>query len=216
MSSGKVKIMGREYRIIHLLNIFAGFALLFTGIGSSPGILNTFFHTYFGITSVAFFHNYLGLATIVVIACYGAYLISVNRVRLFDGFRKKASNQLEEAKAILRNYANGTPLPTDVRKGMARHNVLASYASVLLTIGFGELVLSGISLIFLNSGSELYKTMLLVHNTGIYLTAAFFFLHLFAVLKGENRPLLRAVFTNGEVSLNWAKDHMPKFLEKIS
>lgn len=57
--------------------------------------------------------------------------------------------------------------------------------------------------------------MLLVHYTGVYLTGAFFFLHVFAVIKGENRPLLRAVFTNGKVSLDWVKDHMQKFLEKI-
>jgi formate dehydrogenase subunit gamma len=206
----KIKIMGREYRIIHLLNIFAGFALLFTGLGSSPGLFHTF------LPFSALFHTYLGLTSVLVIATYGAILIGINRVRLFDGFRKKVSEQFEEAKAIVRNYTIGASLPTDVRKGMARHNVLASYASVLLIIGFGELALSGLLLIFLNSGSELYKTMLLVHNTGVYLTAAFFFLHLFAVLKGENRPLLSAVFTNGKVSLNWAKDHMEKFLEKIS
>jgi formate dehydrogenase subunit gamma len=194
--------MRREYRIIHLLTIVAAFALLFTGVGSFRGSPKSVFHTWLGIASVG------------VIVGYGGYLLVTHGVRLFDGLRKPISGQFRESKAILENYTFDISIPINVKKGIARYNVLASYASVLLAAGFGELAVTGLLLAFLKPVGPLYQFLLQAHSIGVYLSAAFFFLHTFAVLKGENRPLLRAVFTDGMVPVNWAREHMQKFLER--
>jgi len=201
--------MTLDYRVIHLLNVFVAFALLFTGLGSSPGMLHRL------IPGSALFHSALGVASIVVIAFYGLYLLGVHRVRLFDGFqRKRLGDQFNEAKSILWNYTFGSPLPPNVKEGIGRHNVLASYASALLVVAFGLLAGSGVMLLILKPFTLLYGSMLQIHNISVELTALFFFLHLFAVLKRENRPLLYAVFSNGKVPLIWAKEHMARFLKE--
>ena len=204
--------MSSEYRVIHALTFLGALALLFTGLGSTPSDIRSFL--YQG-SAKSLIHIALGITSIITLTVYGAYLMNIHGIRLFDGLKKPVSGQSEEAKAVLRNYILGTHLPTNIKQGMARHNVLASYSSILLVVGFAQLMTSGVLLIFLKSGS-MYESMLQIHNIGVYLTAIFFFLHLFAVLKGENRPLLRAAFTNGKVPLIWARDHMERFLKKDS
>ena len=198
----RIKVMTLEYRVIHLLTVFGAFALLFTGVGSFPGSPQTLLHIE------------LGIASIVVLGGYGVYLLAIRQVRLFDGLRKPISDQIREAKAILVNYVASVSIPLNIRRGLARYNVLASYVTIMLAIGFGELAISGVSLMFLAPGAAMFDSMLGIHIFGVGLVALFFLFHFFAVLSGENRPLLRAVFTNGKVPLNWALDPMTKFLDK--
>jgi len=187
--------MALEYRVVHLATLLGGIALLFTGVGSYPG------------SPKVFPHDALGISSIVVLSGYGVYLLAIRGVRLFDGLRKPVSDQKREAIAIFRNYTLGSPVPPEVRQRIARHNVPSSYASILLTISFVQLMISGVFLILLAPGSSLYGVMQQIHNYGVGLTALFVFLHLAAVSNVANRPLLRAVFTNGKVPLVWVKEH---------
>jgi formate dehydrogenase subunit gamma len=200
----EVKIMGAEFRVFHVLAILSLLVLLFTGFGAFLGGQRLLIHVSLGISSL------------IILLGYGVYLIKYRKVRLFDGLHKTLPDQLKEAQAVLLNYAEGAVLPGDVKRTMGRYNVLASYASVLLTIAAASLAVSGISLTLLKPPNSLLLIMLRIHIAGVYLVAFFFLLHFSAVIMGGNRPLLRAVFTNGKVPLSWARDHMAKFLNKES
>ena len=69
---------------------------------------------------------------------------------------------------------------------------------------------------FLQKGTLLYEQMKLLHVFGVGLIALFFLVHVFAVFNSENRPLLKAMFTNGRVSREWAREHLAGFLRKTS
>jgi formate dehydrogenase subunit gamma len=192
--------MSSGYRTIHLLNIFALLALVLTGN------TDTLLHN-------NLVHIWLGFSWGAILLVYGANLLRTHAVRLFDGLRKPVSDQVSEASAVLQNYVLRRDFSLKVKHGMARHNVLASYASVLMIVSFAQLAVSGVWMVFLTSGSQLYRSLMQVHNLGVLLTIVFFVLHLFGVVQGQNRPLLRAVFTDGQVSRVWLREHMEKILK---
>ena len=196
----KIKIMNFGYRAVHLVNLFAVLALFLSGNS------DTRFHN-------ISLHIETGLLWGGILVAYGVYLLAIRKIRLFDGFLKPVSEQVEEAKAVIRNYIAGSEFPTSVRRGMSRYNTLASYVTTVLVLAFALLPISGVLLIFLKSGTGAYNSMRSIHNVGVAFTIFFLILHLFATASKENRPLLRAVFTNGKVSLTWAKDHIQKFLD---
>ena len=187
--------------MVHLCNSFAVLALVLTGN------TDTLLHNYL-------VHVWLGFSWGTVLLLYGVNLIRTRAVRLFDGMRKPIPHQLREAVALLQNYLLGADISPNVKHGMARHNVLASYASVLMVVSFAQLAMSGVWMVFLTSGGQLYQTLRQVHNLGVLLTIVFFAIHLFGVLQGQNRPLLRAVYTDGKVSRTWVMEHMEKTLEE--
>jgi hypothetical protein len=138
--------MTSGYRVVHLSNIFAILALVLTG--------NTDTLLHGNLVHIAF-----GLSWGVVLVAYGANLLRVHAVRLFDGLWKPISDQLNEAGAVLQNYILGRNLPVNVRRGMARHNVLASYASVLMVASFAQLAISGILMVLQSPGSQPYQSL---------------------------------------------------------
>jgi len=192
--------MSSTYTMVHGANIFALLALVLSG--NTDTILHNIP-----------FHIWLGFSWGAVLVLYGASLLRTHAVHLFDGIRKPISSQASEASALLQNYLLGKDLPQNVRHDMARHNVLASYASVLMIFSFAQLAISGTWLVFLTPGSPPYQSLRQVHNLGVLLTIIFFALHLFGVVQRQSRPLLRAVFTDGMVSRVWLEEHMGKILK---
>ena len=199
--------MSADYRLVHLVAIISLFALLLTGfLGPRSFNLGQPFLS---------FHIDFGILSGVVLAIYCIFLTAKGRVRLFDALRNPISNQIKEASAILGSYLGGSPYSEDVKQGMGRHNILATYASLGLGLSFIPLTFGGIALILVQRGTSLYEEMKLLHVFGVGLIALFFLVHLFAVSNRDNRPLLRAVFSNGRVSLEWAREHIPAYLRKL-
>jgi formate dehydrogenase subunit gamma len=199
--------MSADYRLVHLVAIISLFALLLTGI-LRPGSFNL------GLTFLSF-HIDFGIISGVVLAIYCIFLKVKDRVRLFDAFRNSISIQIKEASAILGYYLSGSPYSEGMKQGLSRHNILAAYASLGLGLSFIPLTTGGIALIFVQRGTSLYEEMKVLHVFGVGLIALFFLMHLFAVSNRDNRPLLKAMFSNGRVPLEWAWEHMPAYLRRL-
>jgi formate dehydrogenase subunit gamma len=198
----QVKLMSVDYRLVHITAIFSLGALLLTG-SSEHGFSLLTFHIDFGILCLA------------ILGAYSIFLVAKHRVRLFDALRNPISAQIKEGYAVVGKYLAGTPYPMDVKLRLGRYNILASYASLLLAISFIPLTVGGIAMIFLQRGTFIYEEMKALHLLGVGLIALFFLIHIFAVFNPENRPLLKAMFSNGRVRIDWAKDHLASYLHKI-
>lgn len=63
-------------------------------------------------------------------------------------------------------------------------------------------------------GNPLWAKML--HDTFFFIITAILLLHFYmATLYKEHRPLLRAMFTNGKISVKYVKSNMPLWYQKI-
>ena len=191
----KVRLMSLDYRIAHFLIIISIFALLVTGPSERRGASSAF-------------HIEFGLLWGVALIAYSLYLLVRHRVEMFNALKNPITSQVRDGFAILRHYTLGTPFPSETEQRMGRYNVLATYASLVLVLSFIPLTVGGVWMIFLERGTAMYETMKLLHLMGVGLIAAFFLVHLFAVIQAEHRPLLKAVFTTGKVSLEWARKHL--------
>jgi hypothetical protein len=120
---------------------------------------------------------------------------------------------MKEAKAVIRNYIAGSEFPTSVRRGMSRYNALASYVSIVLVPCFRSPLDQQSSVIFLESGHRCVQFYGKDSQFRGRIDNPFHSLTSVCAANKENRPLLRAVFTNGKISLIWARDHMQKFLD---
>lgn len=198
----RVKLMSLDYRIAHFLTIISIFALLVTG-PSERSAANSVFHIDFGLLWGG------------VLIAYSLYLVVRHRVRMFDALKSPVTSQIKDGFAILQHYTLGTPFPSETEQRMGRYNILATYASLVLVLSFIPLTVGGVWMIFLQRGTAMYETMKLLHLMGVGLIALFFLVHLFAVIQAEHRPLLKAVFTSGKVSLEWARKHLGEYASKI-
>ncbi|MEM0496929.1 MAG: cytochrome b/b6 domain-containing protein, partial [Acidilobaceae archaeon] len=109
----------------------------------------------------------------------------------------------------------GSEIPMDIKRGIGRHNVLASYLTLLLIFGVLMVSLSGVAMVYLSLTPDQYRLMLLIHDIGFYIIMIFLVGHLFAVFHPKNVILLNAMFGDGKVPLEWAKDEMPAYIEKL-
>lgn len=201
--SERIKLMNLDYRIVHFLMVVSLFALLATG-PSDEGRGNMTFHVDFGFVWGG------------ALVAYAAYLVARHRVRLFDALKSPISSQMRDGFAVVRRYTLGTPYPDDVKKRSGRYNVLATYASLVLVLSFIPLTVGGVGMVFLQRGSSLYELMKILHVGGVGLIALFFLAHFFAVIHADNRPLLRAMFTNGRVPADWAREHLSAHVQENS
>jgi len=195
--------MSLDYRLVHATAIVSLFLLLVTG-SREHGLPFLTFHIDFGI--------FCG----VVLGIYCTILFITHRVRLFEALKNPFSVQFKEAYAILGRYMSGTPYPDDVKRGFGRYNILATYASLGLALSFILLTVGGVAMVFLQRGTILYEEMRILHVGGVGLIVLFFLIHIFAVINPDNRPLLRAMFSKGKVPLDWVRDHLSAYHEKMN
>ncbi|MEM0438999.1 MAG: cytochrome b/b6 domain-containing protein [Sulfolobales archaeon] len=160
-------------------------------------------------------HRFIGPLWGALLIAYGIYLIAAKKIRVFDPLRKPIRQQIREAVALTNHYAFGKPLPKDIEENLDRHNVLVSYLTIVLVIAFIMVGGSGAAIIYLNLTPEQHRIMLLIHDIGFYLSVLFTLAHIFATTHPANIPLLKAMFTNGMVPIEWAEKHMPLYLRKI-
>ncbi|MHB1909449.1 MAG: cytochrome b/b6 domain-containing protein [Nitrososphaerales archaeon] len=194
--------MSLDYRLIHIASVVSIGALLLTG-NTELGFSMFAFHVDFGITCA------------IILAVYCSVLVSKHKVRLLDPLKRSFKAQLKEAVAVLNKYTLGTPYASEVKSQMGRHNVLAAYASLMLVFSFFPLGIGGTAMLFLQRGTLIYEEMKFLHLSGVGLVALFFVFHIFAVFNVENRPLLRAMFSNGKVPLDWARSHLSEYMGKL-
>ncbi len=88
------------------------------------------------------------------------------------------------------------------------HHPLEKFAVIGLHTGLILLGISGISMAFFNM--EQYKTLLLItHDIGFMLVAIIVIGHVMLALNPVNWETLKAMLTNGKVSVTWVKEHHP-------
>ncbi len=160
-------------------------------------------------------HRFIGPLWGALLITYGIYLVAARKIRVFDPLRKPLRQQIREAIALTNHYALGKPLPRDVEENLDRHNVLVSYLTVMLIIALIMLGGSGAAIIYLNLTPDQHRIMLLLHDIGFYLSILYTLAHIFAVTHPTNIPLLKAMFTNGMLSIEWVERHMPLYVKRI-
>ncbi len=231
---GEVEVMSLGYRIAHLVNLIlfislmVSGAILYTletfswfayGIGQP---LNTLTGEADAVTAgvqwARTWHRIVGLTWGAFIVAYAIYILLFGRIHVFDGLKKPLRMQIREAKALIRMYMLGEPLPGDVKENMGRHNVLVGYLFIILLIAALLLSVSGVLLVYaepLGLSLSTVRLMLLLHDLGFALSILFFLLHTFAVVMPQNRPILVAMFSHGRLPLDWALEHMPGYIRRI-
>lgn len=233
--SGKdeVEIASVGYRIAHWINLFLYTTLLLTGlvlfeIEIMAYILYPFaepiaklLRLEYGTGSITagvlvsrFLHRFVGPLWGLLLTIYVVYLLATNRLEMFKALRKPLKAQIREAKALIQHYLTGKEIPEDVRQGMDRHNVLTVYLAILLAIGVIMVGFSGLALIYLPLPPTQHILVLMIHDVGFYLTVIFMLAHIYATLHPSNITLVRAIFGDGKVSLNWLSRHMNRYIQR--
>ncbi|MEB3780162.1 MAG: cytochrome b/b6 domain-containing protein [Desulfurococcales archaeon] len=229
-----VEVMSLGYRIMHAVNLILFASLMVSGamlyaleatswfaygigqpltslLGSNTDPVVA------GVQWARTWHRVVGIAWGVMITFYAVYTLLFSRVSVFDGLRKPFRQQLREAKALMKMYLLGEPLPEDVKRGIGRHNVLVGYLFILLLVAVVLVSISGVLLVYaeplaLSTGA--IRLLYLLHDIGFALSILFFLLHTFAVLMPQNRPLLVAMFSSGRIPVRWLREHMPLYLRE--
>lgn len=82
---------------------------------------------------------------------------------------------------------------------------------LLLSVHIGLLLLgiSGLPMVFLNIGYEYRALLLLIHEIGFLLVLIPIVGHFMLAINPVNWPVLKAMFTNGQVPQRWAEKHHP-------
>lgn len=230
----EVEVASVGYRLVHWLNLIFFLTLLLTGLvlleievfaylvypfgvplASLLGLDASTGPITAGVQVSRFIHRLAGLIWGVLVTTYALYVIVSGKLEIVRALRKPLRQQAREAVALLNHYILGRELPDDVRRGLDRHNVLAAYLTVLLVVGVILVGSSGLVMAYGNLTPAQHRLMLLLHDLGFYLTVIFLIGHVFAAFHPTNTPLLKAMFADGRVSLEWAKEHMPAYLERI-
>jgi len=230
----EVEVASVGYRLVHWLNLIFFLALLLTGlvlleievfaypvypigvpIATLLGLDPNTGAVTAGVQIARLIHRLVGPIWGALLVAYTAYILVSGRYELLRTFAKPLGQQVREAYALLAHYLLGREIPEDVRRGMGRHNVLAAYLAMLLVVGVILVGASGMAIVYLNLTPSQHRLMLLLHDIGFYLTVLFLIGHVFAVFHPSNTPLLKAMFGDGKVSLEWAREHMHAYVEKL-
>ncbi|MDW8063867.1 MAG: cytochrome b/b6 domain-containing protein [Candidatus Caldarchaeum sp.] len=89
------------------------------------------------------------------------------------------------------------------------HHPLEKIYLLAVHVGLLLLGVSGILMVFDVLGTRYEATLLLIHDFGFILTGLPLAAHFFLSINPVNWEALRAIFTDGKVSVKWAKKHHP-------
>ncbi len=208
----RISVIGLDFRFMHLILILGSAFLLYSALGADDdgdGIISTGLNLYY-------LHRYVGLVWGALIILYGIYaLIRRRKVRILEPIGRPILEQIREGFSVVGKYFLNIRISDRVRSKMGRHNVMASYAFVMLIFGFLLLAIGGLGMIYLPGGGEENDFWLGIHIAGAGLLVLFVLAHGFAVMNRVNWPLIPAVFFNGKVSREWAEKSMPRYVSEI-
>ncbi|MEM1873433.1 MAG: cytochrome b/b6 domain-containing protein [Acidilobaceae archaeon] len=233
----KIELMSIHYRVMHMINLVLFTILALTGalimysddyailqtmlkpLGEPVAVFMGLDPDEYAVSSalllIRIVHRITAFIWGVLVVVYILVLLLTRNIRVFDGLFRSPSIVIAEAKAVILHYVAGAPIPEEVEARMERHNALVGLAVILLVIGAGLLAVSGTAMVLLDLTPEQYRLFLTLHDIGFYLAMTFLIAHLFATLHPGNLPLLKAMFGDGKVSLEYAEKHMRAYLKKI-
>ncbi|MCE4602506.1 MAG: cytochrome b/b6 domain-containing protein [Desulfurococcales archaeon] len=227
--SRRIRVMDLAYRAGHLVNLILFISLIVSGlmlfasdatswialaigqplstlegVDADPVVV--------GIQWARTWHRVVGLAWGAFVVVYLVYYLSFNRkFHILKAIARSLGEQAREAAALVKHYTLGKPIPWEVKARMGRYNVLTGWLFILLLASTILLSISGVALLYKEQlGLSLSTTRLMyaLHDIGFALALGFLLLHTYATLHPSNRPLLRAMFTSGEVPEDWAAEHL--------
>lgn len=208
----KLKLIGLDFRLLHIILIMGSGFLLYSALSMDDD--GEAVHS---VYNMFILHRYIGLLWGLIITIYAIYAISRKKqLHILEPISNPLNDQIKEGFSVIGKYFFGRHISEKVRKKMGRHNVMASYAFVMMTFGLFLLAVGGIGMISFQTDSGLYELCLGIHLAGAGLLALFVLAHLFAVINRSNWPLLGAVFTTGRVGKSWARQTMPKHITENS
>ncbi len=202
----RISIIGLDFRFMHIILILGAAFLLYSALGldDEERFVSSGLNLYY-------LHRYVGLIWGAIIIFYGLYALARRRVRILEPIGRPIVDQIREGFSVVGKYFLNIRISDRVRSGMGRHNVMASYAFVMLIFAFLLLGIGGLGLIYLPGGGEENDFWLGIHLAGAGLLALFVLAHVFAVLNRVNWPLVAAVFSTGKVRREWAEKSMPRY-----
>lgn len=211
-SANRLTLIRKDFRLFHIFLITGAGFLLYSalGIDDDRRVIN-------GVANMFYLHRYIGLIWGVAITVYAIYALARHRkIRVLEPLSKPFMDQVREGFSIIGRYFFGRTISQRVKSGIGRHNILASYAFVIMLVGFIFLGTGGFGMIFAAPVNGAYELFLGIHVLGAGLLTLFVLAHLFAVLNKANRPLIIAVFFHGKVTSKWAEESMPNYISEES
>ncbi len=196
---------------MHIMLILGAAFLLYSALGADDDerFVSSGLNLYY-------LHRYVGLLWGTLIIVYGVYtLIRRRRVRILEPIGRPIIEQIREGFSVIGKYFLNIRISDQVRSRMGRHNVMASYAFVMLLFAFLLLGVGGLGLVYFPGGGDENDLWLGMHLAGAGLLALFVLAHGFAVLNRVNWPLIPAVFFNGKVRREWAEKSMPGYVSEV-
>ncbi len=204
----RISVIGLDFRFMHLVLILGSGFLLYSSLGADDesGFVSSGLNLFL-------LHRYVGLVWGFLIIFYGLYaIVRKRKVRILEPIGRPILEQIREGFSVVGKYFLNIRISDRVRVKMGRHNVMASYAFVMLLFGFLLLGVGGLGLIFMPGSGEENDFWLGVHIAGAGLLVLFVLAHGFAVMNRVNWPLIPAVFLHGKVSRIWAEKSMPSYM----
>jgi cytochrome b subunit of formate dehydrogenase len=98
---------------------------------------------------------------------------------------------------------------TDKYPEIGFHHPMEKLLLISVHMGLLLLGISGIPMAILNIGPEYRALLLLIHDIGFLMVAVPIVGHFMLAINPVNWETLRAMFTHGKVSVEWAKHHHP-------
>lgn len=207
----RISIIGLDFRFMHIVLILGAAFLLYSGLGADDD--NHFVSS--GL-NLYYLHRYFGLLWGMMIIFYGLYaVIRRRRVRILEPIGRPLMDQMREGFSVVGKYFLNIRISERVRSKMGRHNVMASYAFLMLIFAFLLLGIGALGLIYFPGGGDENDLWLGIHLAGAGLLVLFVLAHGFAVFNRTNWPLIPAVFLNGKVKREWAEKSMPNYTADI-
>lgn len=94
------------------------------------------------------------------------------------------------------------------------HHPLEKIYLMISHLGLILLGASGIPMVFFNITPNLKAILLLIHDTGFFILAVPLVGHLMLSINPANRQVLKAMFYDGKVTIEWAMKHHPLWIEQ--
>lgn len=206
----RIRIIGLDFRLMHLFLIAGAGFLLFSALGIDDDgdfVRSTY--------NMFYLHRNFGLIWGFGIILYGLYAIARRRkTHILESIKRPIGEQVLEGFSVIGKYFFGRRISERVRTKMGRHNVMASYAFVMMGFALLLLATGGIGMIMSQQENGPYEFYLVIHVAGAALLGLFVLAHLFAVINRSNWPLLTAVFSTGRVKRSWALKAMPGYFKR--
>lgn len=208
----RIPVISFDFRIIHFILMIGSALLLFSALGldDDEGPVSAGLNMYL-------LHRNFGLIWGAILVTYGVFVvIKKRRVKILEPLGRPLGEQIREGFSVILKYFFHIRVSEKIQAKMGRHNVMASYAFLMLILGLFLLGIGGVGLSLATPGNSENEVLLAIHLGGVGLLALFVLAHGFAVINRSNWPLIRAVLFDGKVRKDWAEYSMPTYTKELT